>query len=55
MIDERVPVADTMSGSDALLWTVGRDPVLRPTVVAVMILDKAPDWADIRGSRGSTG
>ena len=47
MIDDRVPVADTMSGSDALLWTVGRDPVLRPTVVAAMVLDKAPGWADI--------
>ncbi len=48
MIDNREPVADTMSGSDALLWTVGRDPVLRPTVVAVMALDKAPSWADVR-------
>ncbi len=48
MIDERVRVVDTMSGSDALLWTVGRDPVLRPTVVAVMALDRAPGWADVR-------
>ena len=48
MIDERVRVADTMSGSDALLWTVGRDPVLRPTVVAVMALDRAPCWTDVR-------
>lgn len=31
MIDERARVADTMSGSDVLLWTVGRDPILRPT------------------------
>ena len=48
MIDERVRVAETMSGSDALLWTVGRDPVLRPTVVAVMALDRAPHWADVQ-------
>ena len=47
MSDERVRVTDTMSGSDALLWTVGRDPVLRPTVVAVMALDGAPCWADV--------
>jgi diacylglycerol O-acyltransferase len=48
MSDERVRVIDTMSGSDALLWTVGRDPVLRPTVVAVMALDCAPCWADVQ-------
>jgi WS/DGAT/MGAT family acyltransferase len=48
VIDEQVLIADTMSGSDALLWTVGRDPVLRPTIVAVMALDRAPGWADVR-------
>ncbi len=48
MSDERERVIDTMSGSDALLWTVGRDPVLRPTVVAVMALDRAPCWADVQ-------
>ena len=29
-------VVDTMSGADALLWTIGRNPVLRPTVIAVI-------------------
>jgi diacylglycerol O-acyltransferase len=48
MIDEQTRAVDTMSGSDALLWTVGRDPVLRPTVVAVMALDMAPRWTDVR-------
>ncbi len=48
MTDEQVRVVDTMSGSDALLWTIGRDPVLRPTVVAVMTLDRAPLWADVQ-------
>ena len=48
MIDERTRVVDTMSGSDALLWTVGRDPVLRPTVVAVMALDRALGWSEVR-------
>ena len=33
------PAADTMSGSDALLWTIGADPVMRPTIVAIMVLD----------------
>ncbi len=48
MIDERVRAVDTMSGSDALLWTVGRDPVVGPTVVAVMAPDRVPGLADVR-------
>jgi WS/DGAT/MGAT family acyltransferase len=32
-----------MSGSDALLWTIERDPVLRSTVAVVAVLDRAPD------------
>ena len=47
MSDSR-QVIDTMSGPDALLWTVGRDPVLRPTIVAVMVLDSAPCWVDVQ-------
>ena len=39
---------DTMSGSDALLWTIGADPVMRPTIVAVMALDGKPEWAEVR-------
>jgi diacylglycerol O-acyltransferase len=39
---------DMMSGADALLWTIGRDPVLRPTVVAILTLDRAPDFAKVR-------
>lgn len=39
---------DTMSSSDALLWTVGRDPVLRPTIVAVMALDRDPCWTEVQ-------
>jgi len=38
----------TMSDSDALLWTIGRDPVLRTTIVAVMALDRAPRFADVQ-------
>jgi WS/DGAT/MGAT family acyltransferase len=41
-------IAETMSGADALLWTIGRDPVLRPTVIAVLALDRAPGWAEVR-------
>jgi WS/DGAT/MGAT family acyltransferase len=39
---------DTMSGSDALLWTLSTDPVMRPTIVAVMILSDAPAWGEVR-------
>ncbi len=37
-----------MSGSDALLWTISADPVMRPTIVALMVLDGKPDWAEVR-------
>jgi diacylglycerol O-acyltransferase / wax synthase len=39
---------DTMSGSDALLWTISSDPVMRPTIVALMVLDGKPDWVEVR-------
>lgn len=38
----------TMSDADSLLWTIGRDPVLRPTVVVVATLDRAPNWETVR-------
>jgi diacylglycerol O-acyltransferase len=37
-----------MSDSDALLWTIGRDPVLRTTICAVLVLDCPPDWEELR-------
>ena len=45
---ERVKAVDTMSGSDALLWSISADPVMRPTIVALMVLDGKPDWAEVR-------
>ncbi len=39
---------DTMSGSDALLWTISADPVMRPTIVALLVLDSTPGWAEVR-------
>ena len=36
MSDQRERVTDTMSGSDALLWTTGRDPVCWTGTVAGM-------------------
>lgn len=46
---ERAPESvDTMSGSDALLWTIGADPILRPTVVALVVLESTPEWIAVR-------
>ena len=42
-----------MSGSDALLWTISSDPVMRPTIVAVMILAGTPAWGDVRARVGA--
>ena len=36
---------DRMSDSDALMWGIEKDPLLRSTIVAVAILDKSPDRA----------
>ncbi|HUO49698.1 MAG TPA: wax ester/triacylglycerol synthase domain-containing protein [Acidimicrobiales bacterium] len=37
-----------MSDADALLWTIGLDPVLRTTICAVVELDGVPDWETVR-------
>jgi len=44
---------DTMSGSDALLWTISGDPVMRPTIVALVMLDRTPEWSEVRARVGS--
>ena len=36
---------DRMSDSDALMWGIEKDPLLRSTIVAIAILDRAPDRA----------
>lgn len=37
-----------MGGADALLWTIDRDPVLRSTIVAVLLLDTDPAPEELR-------
>ena len=32
-----------MSDADALMWVIEKDPVLRSTITAVIVLDQAPD------------
>jgi WS/DGAT/MGAT family acyltransferase len=36
---------DWMNGSDALMWHIERDPLLRSTVLSVWVLDRAPNQA----------
>jgi diacylglycerol O-acyltransferase / wax synthase len=37
-----------LSPIEAIMWRVGQDPILRMTVGAVMLLDQAPDAAELR-------
>ena len=30
------------------MWTISSDPAMRPTIVALMVLDGKPDWAEVR-------
>lgn len=36
---------DRMSDTDALMWGIEKDPLLRSTIVAIAVLDRAPDRA----------
>src|SRR5262249_45354785 len=36
------------SDSDALMWNIERDPILRSTITGVWLLDQAPDRARLR-------
>ncbi|MBI5089877.1 MAG: wax ester/triacylglycerol synthase family O-acyltransferase [Actinobacteria bacterium] len=38
-----------LNASDAVLWNIERDPALRTTIVAISLLDRAPDWPRLRG------
>jgi len=38
-----------MGASDAFSWYMERDPVLRPSVVVAVALDRAPDWDALVG------
>jgi WS/DGAT/MGAT family acyltransferase len=45
---ESVVYEDRMSDSDALMWNIERDPVLRSTITGAWLLDRAPDRARLR-------
>lgn len=33
-----------LSGTDAFMWSLGADPVLRSTIVTLIVFDRPPDW-----------
>jgi WS/DGAT/MGAT family acyltransferase len=37
-----------MTDADALMWTIEKDPMLRSTITAVLVLDRAPDAKRLR-------
>lgn len=37
-----------MSSTDAVMWDIERDPILRSTITAVALLDRSPDWDRLR-------
>jgi hypothetical protein len=41
-------MTEFMRQTDAFAWAMESDPTLRSTVVAVILLDRSPDWADLR-------
>jgi WS/DGAT/MGAT family acyltransferase len=45
-LTDRFP--NRMNPSDAVLWDIEEDPVLRSTITAVAVLDRTPDWDRLR-------
>jgi diacylglycerol O-acyltransferase len=41
-------MTEFMRNSDAFTWAMESDPRLRSTVVTVILLDRSPDWAEVR-------
>jgi diacylglycerol O-acyltransferase len=42
--------SEHLNESDAILWSIERDPILRTTIVAIALLDTAPDWKRLRST-----
>ncbi len=42
-LDLDIEFAPRMSDSDALMWSIEKDPMLRSTITSVVLLDQAPD------------
>lgn len=42
-------MSEFMRSSDAFTWSMESDPRLRSTIVTVLVLDRSPAWAEVRG------
>jgi WS/DGAT/MGAT family acyltransferase len=42
-----VDFSDQMSDADAVMWNLEKDPLLRSTITALAVLDRAPDWGRV--------
>jgi WS/DGAT/MGAT family acyltransferase len=54
--ERKLRFEDRMRDADALAWSIEKDPMLRSTIIAVLVLDRTPDRALVtqrleRGSR----
>jgi WS/DGAT/MGAT family acyltransferase len=49
-MSKRFEYADRMSDADALLWNNERDPMLRSTILSLLLLDRVPDEARFRAA-----
>ena len=47
-MDEDFTFEPRMSPSDALMWAIEKDPMLRSTITTVTVLDRAPDRGRLR-------
>jgi WS/DGAT/MGAT family acyltransferase len=47
-VEAGVVYEDRMSDTDALMWNIERDPLLRSTILGLWLLDQAPDPARLR-------
>ena len=45
-------MTEFMRNSDAFTWAMESDPRLRSTVVTVILLDRSPDWDEVRNRFG---
>lgn len=45
---DKLRFEDRMTDSDSLMWTIEKDPLLRSTITAVMLLDQAPNEERLR-------
>ncbi len=36
-----------LSQNDVIMWSIEADPLLRSTIVGVILLDRTPEWADV--------